>query len=319
MFLNCCLFLPPMSIEKTFEGEVDQYTPIEKIDRGGQGEKYIAVDTLKNQRLLKIPNNSKDESASRAFYVLDSILKEQDALRTVKHPSIVELKDVSKAKSEPFNVLEYIEGFDLDRIITSERPYPVQLCVKIATELCDALAEVHKHNLYHGDVKPGNIMMTNDGKIKLIDFGLSGVPGKTLRCFMGTPHFAAPEQIDRKPELASDIYSAGLTLYALLAGEPPFIGGSYRVVCKQLKEDTPDIREKNPAVPCDLAEIISKATRKKVSERYESAEEMAEALRKSSQAYFDSLEVYFPGCFDSKGNEKISTQTTIKGLKATYK
>ncbi|RMD57783.1 serine/threonine protein kinase [Candidatus Woesearchaeota archaeon] len=298
-----------------YRGELASYFEVDKLKRGKQGRVYLAKDQenenvvikMSKRRFVPITTSSIELSKkinSQVPTSIDSIITEKEVLKTVTHPNIVKLRDTGVKDELPFIVTEYIQGPDLENVLnfyktTLKKPrLPAQLCTKIGYDICKALEEVHSKGLYHGDVKPSNIVMQGKSS-KLIDFGSSGQTDKAYEHYTGTPHFSAPEHIMGCPSAQSDIYSLGITLYTLLSGNTPFIGPALFVVQKQLTDEIPNIREHNSRVKPELSEIISKATRKRISERYESAEEMAEDL----QAHLEVEEEELP-LFDFEAEER---------------
>ena len=209
-------------------------------------------------------------------------LREAQIIGQLSHPSIVQLYDVGiDGQGTPFLVMEYVAGKTLDDHIVPSTP-SVQRACAWAADLAGALAIAHRAGIIHGDVKPGNILVTADNKVKLGDFGIarfvSQISGSGL--LMGTPAYLAPEQIQGEPQdPRSDQFALGIVLYQMLTGLKPFDGSSLGAVCAQiLNADPVPPSRHNPALPQALDLIIARCLAKNPKDRFPSCDELASAL-----------------------------------------
>ena len=260
-----------------------RYELQDKIGEGGMAVVFKARDRLLSRFVaIKIlrPEYTKD-----AMFI-ESFRRESQIAAGLVHPNIVNVYDVGKEGNIYYIVMELIEGRPLSDIIKEEGPLDPYRAADIAKQVASALSMAHKHQLIHRDVKPHNIMITQDGTAKITDFGIAkAVTGGTLvgeqqEAVMGSVHYFSPEQargayVDEK----SDIYSLGIVLYEMLTGKVPFDGDTaVAVAVKHMNEEMTPPSELNPDIPQDLEEIVMKATNKLQTGRYRSADEMITAL-----------------------------------------
>lgn len=260
-----------------------RYELQDKIGEGGMAVVFKARDRLLSRFVaIKIlrPEYTKD-----AMFI-ESFRRESQIAAGLVHPNIVNVYDVGKEGNIYYIVMELIEGRPLSDIIKEEGPLDPYRAADIAKQVASALSMAHKHQLIHRDVKPHNIMITQDGTAKITDFGIAkAVTGGTLvgeqqEAVMGSVHYFSPEQargayVDEK----SDIYSLGIVLYEMLTGKVPFDGDTaVAVAVKHMNEEMIPPSELNPDIPQDLEEIVMKATNKLQTGRYRSADEMITAL-----------------------------------------
>ena len=211
--------------------------------------------------------------------------QEARAAAAMNHPNIVHVYDVTVVSGRPCMVMEFVQGKTARELMKrkgSNRKHPLapRRVAEIARDICDALAYAHTPNVIHRDVKPGNIIVSDRGQAKLMDFGISkgleaNVEGVTQA--KGTPQYMPPEQIlGQEVDARTDLYALGISMFEILTGRRPFVGDD--VVNQQLHVDIPDPCEIQPDVPDEMVDIIQKACKKKPSHRFQSAREMADAL-----------------------------------------
>ena len=209
-------------------------------------------------------------------------LREAQIVGQLSHPAIVNLFDVGVEETGiAYLVMEYINGRTLQQLL-AESPVPWPRACAWAADLAHALGRAHQAGIIHGDVKPANIMVTEDGHVKLSDFGIARFATQVSGSgrIMGTPAYLAPEQIQGEPHSSkSDIFSLGIVLYQMLTGVPPFEGSSVAAVCAQILTADPVAPSKrNPALPSGLDHIVMRCLAKDPAERYPSGEALAASL-----------------------------------------
>ena len=209
-------------------------------------------------------------------------LREAQIVGQLSHPAIVNLFDVGVEETGiAYLVMEYISGRTLQQLL-AESPVPWPRACAWAADLAHALGRAHQAGIIHGDVKPANIMVTEDGHVKLSDFGIARFATQVSGSgrIMGTPAYLAPEQIQGEPHSSkSDIFSLGIVLYQMLTGVPPFEGSSVAAVCAQiLTTDPVPPSKRNPALPSGLDHIVMRCLAKDPADRYPSGEGLAASL-----------------------------------------
>ncbi|MHB8503237.1 MAG: serine/threonine-protein kinase [Candidatus Acidiferrales bacterium] len=209
-------------------------------------------------------------------------LREAQTIGRLSHSSIAQLYDVNTdAGGAAFLVMEFVSGKNLEQLL-AQSPIPFATAAVWAADLGSALAYAHRAGIIHSDVKPSNIRITEDGKVKLVDFGVarfaSQVSGSDR--VLGTPAYLSPEQIEgKKQDGRSDLFSLGIVLYEMITGVRPFTGDSLGDVCAQiLTADPVPPSKRNPALPAALDRIIARCLAKNPDDRYQSGNELARAL-----------------------------------------
>lgn len=258
-----------------------RYELLEKIGDGGMAVVYKGRDKLLNRYIaVKIlrPEFTKDA----AF--VDNFKKESQAAAGLSHPNIVGVYDVGREGNINYIVMELVEGKTLSQIISEEAPLDYRRVIDISKQVASALRTAHKNKIIHRDVKPHNIMITNDGVVKLADFGIArAINDATLSTgnkIIGSVHYFSPEQargnyVDER----SDIYSLGIVMYEMLTGKVPFEGDSpVAVALKHINEEITPPSELVTGIPPALERAVMKATNKYQTNRYKSADEMLEEL-----------------------------------------
>src|SRR5579862_9164789 len=210
----------------------------------------------------------------------ERFLREARVVGQLSHPNIITLHDmgIEESSQTPYLVMEYIEGMPLDRVLEKGTlPLP-RACAWIA-HAAEALDIAHKRGVIHGDVKPANILITNDGKVKLTDFGMARVARREARdsALLGTPAYWCPEQILGKPQDArSDIFSLGIVLYEMVTGRRPFDAESLQAICQKVMSSTPlPVSQINTSLPAGLNELIVSCLEKDPGRRRNSCEDLA--------------------------------------------
>src|SRR5229473_3811812 len=216
-------------------------------------------------------------------------LREAQLVGQLSNPSIVQLYDVGiDAQGTPFLVMEYIAGKTLEHHLDPSVLTTQRACAW-AADLAGALAVAHRAGILHGDVKPGNILVTAENKVKLGDFGIARYASQVSGSgrLMGTPAYLAPEQIQGDPQDArSDQFALGIVLYQMLTGARPFDGSSVGAVCAQILNADPEPpSRRNPALPKALDRIVARCLAKNPADRFASCDELASALYPLARAH----------------------------------
>jgi serine/threonine protein kinase len=259
--------------------QVGRYEILEIIGTGANGSVVRAHDPMIG-RLVAIkllpPELAKGEARNR-------FLQEARVVGQLSHPSIITLHDmgIEESTSTPYLVMEFLTGQSLDRIIEKGAVPTMRSCAWIA-EMAGALAAAHRKGVIHGDVKPANILITEDGRVKLMDFGMARVAAReqSSRPLSGTPAYWCPEQIMGKPQDGrSDLFSLGIVLYELLTRQRPFDADSLQGVCNRILSHEPlPVSHLNTSLPTALNEVVARCLSKDPNRRYTSGEELANDL-----------------------------------------
>ncbi|MFA5882659.1 MAG: Stk1 family PASTA domain-containing Ser/Thr kinase [Acidimicrobiia bacterium] len=250
-----------------------------ELARGGMADVYLATDRqLKRNVAVKVlfPEFARDPSFVERFR------REAQNAASLNHPNIAAVYDWGQEHGTYYIVMEYVEGRSLRDIIRAEGQVPAVASARIAAELADALSFAHRRGVIHRDVKPGNVLLTATGQVKLTDFGIAANQfdanqGLTQTgAVMGTATYFSPEQAQGHPvDGRSDVYALGVVLYEMLTGVPPFSGESpVAVAMKHVREVPPPMTTRVPDVPSQLQSIVNAALTKEIEVRYQSAEEM---------------------------------------------
>jgi serine/threonine-protein kinase len=281
------------------QGQVvkDRYTVETLLGEGGDALVYRAADRhLRRTVAVKFlrPELRSDPTFVARFE------REARSAGSLNHPHIVPVFDYGEALGTYFLVMEYVAGGDLrDRLQYGSLAVPT--AVRVATEVAQALGAAHALGIVHRDVKPANVLLTEDGHAKVTDFGIAkmlAVPQLTATAaIIGTPHYLAPEQATGDTVTpATDVYSLGVVLYELLAGRRPFEGESFiRVAMQHLNAPPPPLAELNPAVPSSLAAIVARALAKDPAARFADGAAFAAALSDLVAAPSPTSRVAAPG------------------------
>ena len=259
----------------------DRYEIIKSIGEGGMANVYLGHDTILDRNVaIKVLRGdlANDEKFVRRFQ------REALSASSLAHPNIVEMYDVGEDDGTYYIVMEYVEGKTLKQLLKKRGTLTLSEAIDIMSQLTDGMAHAHDSYIIHRDLKPQNIMIKDDGQIKITDFGIAMALNSTqltqTNSVMGSVHYLPPEQASGKGcTIKSDIYSMGIIFYELLSGSLPFRGdNAVEIALKHMREPLPSLREDNPSIPQSIENIIKKATAKNPKNRYDSARSMHEDL-----------------------------------------
>ena len=268
-------------IGKTIAG---RYEILEKTGVGGMATVYVARDLVLNRKVaVKVLKEefTTDEEFVKRFNT------EAQAAASLSHANIVSIYDVGNEDNIYYIVMELVRGKTLKQIITEEGAIPWKWAVNIAIQIASALEMAHKNNIVHRDIKPHNIIITEDGVAKVTDFGIAkAVSNSTITAFgttIGSVHYFSPEQAKGGyTDAKSDIYSLGVVMYEMLTGKVPFDADtSVSVALKHMQESPVEPIELNENIPVAVNDIILKAMQKEPMARYQTATEMIKDLNKA--------------------------------------
>ena len=273
----------------------DRYEIIKTIGEGGMANVYLANDTILDRKVaIKVLRGdlSNDEKFIRRFK------REALSVSNLSHPNIVEVYDVGEEDGNYYIVMEYIEGKTLKQLLQKRGALTLNEVIDIMTQLTDGLAHAHEAYIIHRDIKPQNIMIEDNGLVKITDFGIAMALNSTqltqTNSVMGSVHYLPPEQANGKGStVKSDIYSLGILMYELLTGSVPFkVDTAVEKALKHMKEKIPSIRKQNPTIPQSVENIVLKATAKNPKNRYDNVRDMYKDLQTALQRDNEKRLVY---------------------------
>lgn len=272
----------------------------EAIGRGGMGMVYRATDVRLGRTVAIKVLPPSTEAAPRSAEQVQRFLKEAKAASALSHPHIVTLHDIGREGDVDFIVMEYVAGRTLAEMIATG-PLAVPRAVGIARQIADALAAAHRAGIVHRDLKPANVIVGDDGRARVLDFGLArmeaagagGTEALTVSLgltepgtVVGTPAYMAPEQVKgATADARSDVHAVGVVLYEMLAGSRPFESSSYATVVHAIAYEDPEpIARRRPGVPRAVVRVIERCMRKEPSERYADGGALHAALEPVARA-----------------------------------
>ncbi|MBX5474385.1 MAG: Stk1 family PASTA domain-containing Ser/Thr kinase, partial [Thermoleophilia bacterium] len=269
-------------IDTLFDG---RYRIVRKLGAGGMANVYLAEDQELGRRVaIKILN---DRHANDDQFV-ERFRREAKNAAALSHPNIVSIYDRGEAEGTYYIAMEYLDGRSLKELIVSRGPAPVHVAVEYARQILSALRFAHRHGIVHRDIKPHNVLVDAEGRVKVTDFGIARAGTSQMTeagSIVGTAQYLSPEQargadVDQR----SDLYSLGVVLYELLTGEPPFEGDTpVEIAMKHLSTVPEPPSARRPDIPRELDWVVMRALAKDPDGRYQSAEEMDADLDRVSR------------------------------------
>ena len=277
------------SIEIVLNG---RYQLLERIGSGGMSIVYKAQDRALG-RIVAIKVLHEGMTSDAGF--LRRFQQEAHSAANLTHPNVVTVHDIGNDRNRHYIVMEYVNGRTLKQIIRSHskngRFMPIDRVLNLAIQLCGGLGYAHRANLAHCDVKPQNILVTRDDRVKIADFGIARAISEASQQYQdsqvwGTPQYFSPEQAAGKPATpASDVYAIGVILFEMLSGRLPFTAESQTALAlKHLQEPPPSVTIYNPAVPQQLELIVDKLLSKEATARYRTAGQLGRILKAYRQS-----------------------------------
>lgn len=255
----------------------ERYEIIGNIGSGGMANVYLANDLILNREVaIKVLrfDFQNDQDAIRRFQ------REALAATEMVHPNIVTVYDVGEENDMQYIVMEYVKGTDLKKYIKENPSISLPTIVNIMGQILSAISLAHDHQIIHRDLKPQNVLVDEDGTVKITDFGIAIALSETsltqTNTLLGSVHYLSPEQArGGMATRQSDIYALGIILYELLTGSVPFEGESaVSIALKHFQNDIPSVRHKHPDIPQPLENVVLKATAKEITDRYKTVNEM---------------------------------------------
>lgn len=266
--------------------KIDHYAILSTLSQGAASSVYLALDRNTGQKVvLKFPKD--DVIGGKAIF--DRYQREVEIGRMLHHPSIIQHLNQEEERQEQYLVLEYLQGRTLRELIAKHAPelLPPDECIAFLVQVCEALQYAHIHGVIHQDIKPDNIMLLENGEVKVLDFGIAhleaerqmSLPG--FSPIVGTPAYMAPERLQgKRGSVSTDIYAVGVILYELLCGRTPFEEqDGFAFVGEHISHDPPEVRCFNPTLSPKLSTIVMHTIRRDPDKRYEHMEDVLYDLR----------------------------------------
>jgi serine/threonine-protein kinase len=251
---------------------ISRYEVLDRLGEGGMGVLYLARDPRLDRTVaIKVLSDYSAELHER-------FAREARSAAALKHPHIITIYDVGEDEGRPFLAMEYIDGETLGELIRRRPLLTVARKLQILRELCSGLSYAHRRGIIHRDIKPANVMITSEGSIKILDFGLARIMTEMTNAgltqtgaLMGTPHYMAPEQVDgKRADERSDIFAVGVVMYELLSYQKAFSGNSPHVVLHRIMTtEPPPLGEVCPDLDPELERIVHRAIEKDPDRRYQ--------------------------------------------------
>jgi eukaryotic-like serine/threonine-protein kinase len=258
---------------------LDHYHLDDAVARSGMATIFRATDQRSGQQVaIKVPHPEVESDPA----LFDRFRREEEIGRRLDHPGVMKVF-AKEDSNQVYMVMEWVDGKLLRQLLQQEGKLPLEQTVSILLQICDVLEYVHKHDVVHRDLKPENVMIDDQGRIKLIDFGIAASAGARRLTFanfsktMGTPDYISPEQVKgKRGDVRSDIYALGVMLYEMSTGALPFSGPNpFAVMNSRLLNSPVPPRELNPEISPQLQEIIYRALEREPKNRYASVRELA--------------------------------------------
>jgi len=303
-------------IGSLFDG---RYQISRKLGAGGMANVYLAEDQELGRRVaIKVLD---DRHASDDQFV-ERFRREAQNAAGLSHPSIVSIYDRGEAEGSYYIAMEYVEGRTLKELLVARGPSPIGIAIDYTRQILSALRFAHRNGIIHRDIKPHNVIVDGDGRVKVMDFGIARAGASQMTeagSIIGTAQYLSPEQARGAPvDQSSDLYSTGIVLYELLTGSVPFTGESpVEIAMKHLSQPPLSPSAARPEVPRDLDYVVLRALAKDPAERYRSAEEMDADLDRIARGIGVSSETAETATSVLSRTEVTDALTTVRPPAAT--
>jgi len=273
---------PDTLIDQVFDG---RYKVVRKLGTGGMANVYLAEDQELGRR---VAIKMLDDRHAQDEQFVERFRREAKNAAGLSHPNVVSIYDRGQAEGTYYIAMEYLEGRTLKELLVARGPTPIPVAIDYARQILAALGFAHRHGVVHRDIKPHNVAVGPDGRIKVMDFGIARAGTSQMTetgSIIGTAQYLSPEQAKGAPVgPTSDIYSVGVVLYEMLTGSVPFTGDTpLEIAMKHLSATPEPPSEKRPEVPHELASIVLRALAKRPEDRYQTAEEMDADLARAAR------------------------------------
>src|SRR5579872_627430 len=267
-------------MQQTDKQQIGRYEILQEIGRGAMGVVFKGRDTLIGRAVaVKTITAGVAESAD----LLERFYREARAAGGLQHPNIVTIYEMAESEGAPFIAMEYLEGESLEKLIARKPALPLATRIDYVVQACRALDYAHRRGVIHRDVKPANIVITTDGVVKVVDFGIARIAdaSKTQTgMLLGTLAYMSPEQLrGQHADARCDIWALGVVLYELITYRRPFTGENHAALLLNiLQKEPPSIRQLLTDCPIQLQAVVSRALRKDDKERYPTMEALLNDL-----------------------------------------
>ncbi len=294
--------------------KLGKYDILSTLGQGAMGVVYKGFDPH-IERTVAIKTIRKDALEHKEMEpLLVRFKREAQAAGRLTHPAIVTVYEYGEEADSAFIAMEFVQGRELKSFLDNSERFPMEMINSIISQLLDALAYSHGQGVVHRDIKPGNIIVLENGKIKVTDFGIARIESSTLTQFgdvIGTPSYMSPEQFSgQQVDNRSDLFSTGVILYHMLTGEKPFPGNSMTTIMHRvMNTDPPLASDLNFQVPSVFDALIFKALAKKPHERFQSAEEFASELDRTYKNRETVITATDPGDNDTINIDPVDEAT----------
>lgn len=294
----------------------DRYEVIKTLGSGGMADVYLANDRLLGRQVaLKVLSSryANDEQFVERFR------REASSAAGLNHPNIVQIYDRGEAEGSYYIAMEYLDGRSLKEIILKYAPLSPELVVSVSMQILEALRFAHRRDVIHRDIKPQNIIVDNDGRVKVTDFGIARAGSASTMTeagsILGTAHYLSPEQAQGQPvEAASDLYSLGVVMYEMATGKLPFDGDNPVTIAMQHVHEQPvQPRSISPGIPENLEAVILRAIGKTPTERYLTAQAFLDDLRRVQEGE----EIVAPAGFFEQPTQVMRSAAVASGVQPT--
>ncbi len=286
-------------------GRIGNYTITRELGQGGMGKVCQATSPAGETVAVKTVIWPEGLDSRARWETVERFQREARATRSLDHPSICQVLDIGADQDTFFIVMEFLDGQSVGELIAASGALGLERSVGRMLSVCEALGYAHERGVIHRDIKPDNIMVLRDGRIKLMDFGLASIAHETsvtqTGTTMGTFFYMSPEQArGEKVDARSDIFSLGATLYEMLTGERAFDGESPGAILNEILNKDPEFP---PGLPPEVSRTVRKCLRKRPAYRFQSAREIADSLRVTGSAPAAKGTMVLPGTRPSPAAE----------------